>query len=708
MFINCNKSMIFCVDKTLLANLQLEDYPNLICSENCFKNENNKIIYDNSTCIDNCKINDTYKFEYDGRCYEDCPNGTHNYLNNNFLCEKDLNFSYIPETENIFINFSYIPETENISINFSYIPETENISINFSYIPETENIFINFSNQISDTNYNSESTEITYISNKILNENIFIFNDTNLKNKTSILINQELIQFILNQFNIREENVKIFFKIEEYPSSDPRRVTNDYNYTFILENGTELDLNEIKEDFEVKFSSPIRNLDAANFNYVKYFSEKGFDIYDKNSDFYNDYCCSASINGNDITLKDRRKEIYPNNISLCKENCYYSSVNVEEERIICSCNLFTNKNYSNNESENDDFLKEDDGNFISYLLDNINYKIFKCYKLLLSFENIKANFSFYTILSVFVAILILDFIFYFHSIKKLKILMYKESPINNKIITETKQFLQNENVKSSLNPTKKCGNKKREENKNSTLNIDNNNSNELKKDSKEKEDLNELPYGSAIKNDKRNIFEIFYSIIILKIELINILFFSQRNFRIILISEYILSLLINFFFNTLLYSDEVISNKYHNNGELDFFVTLVLTILSNIISSIICYYLNYAAKFEDLLELIKEIKIKSYYFMNVFRFLKLLKIKFFILLISQILAICCCFYYIIIFFIVYTTCKKSLIINFITSLVEGLILSFVISLIVAILRKISIKCLNKHIYNTSKYIDKHF
>ena len=61
------------------------------------------------------------------------------------------------------------------------------------------------------------------------------------------------------------------------------------------------------------------------------------------------------------------------------------------------------------------------------------------------------------------------------------------------------------------------------------------------------EDLNELPYGFAINNDRRNIFEIFYSIIIEKLELIYILFYAQRIFWLILISEYILSLLINFF-----------------------------------------------------------------------------------------------------------------------------------------------------------------
>ena len=82
--------------------------------------------------------------------------------------------------------------------------------------------------------------------------------------------------------------------------------------------------------------------------------------------------------------------------------------------------------------------------------------------------------------------------------------------------------------------------------------------------------MNELPYALAIIYDKRNIFKIFFSLLSVKLELVNLIF-GDENFKIILVCEYILSLLINFFFNTLLYLDEVISDNYHNNGKLDFF-----------------------------------------------------------------------------------------------------------------------------------------
>jgi hypothetical protein len=121
-------------------------------------------------------------------------------------------------------------------------------------------------------------------------------------------------------------------------------------------------------------------LESSNFNYSNYFAEQGYDIYDKKSVFYNDICSPAYINNNDITLNDRRKDIYPSNITLCKDNCYYNGINREDQIIKCKCNL--NANYT--DTNDDDFLNiVADNNFITYFLDKINYKIFKCNKLLL-------------------------------------------------------------------------------------------------------------------------------------------------------------------------------------------------------------------------------------------------------------------------------------------------------------------------------------
>ena len=172
----------------------------------------------------------------------------------------------------------------------------------------------------------------------------------------------------------------------------------------------------------------------ANYNYSKYFADQGYDIYDKNGNFYNDVCAPAHLTENDITLKDRKIDIYPNNITLCKDNCIYKSTNLEEKRIVCSCNINANNNTNNSDiKEEDDFLKEDDGNFITYFLDKVNYKIFKCYLLISILDNLKQNYAFYAIIGIFLAVIIIDIIFLSYSIRRLKISMIKNIPTNEKL-----------------------------------------------------------------------------------------------------------------------------------------------------------------------------------------------------------------------------------------------------------------------------------
>ena len=221
------------------------------------------------------------------------------------------------------------------------------------------------------------------------------------------------------------------------------------------------------------------------------------------------------------------------------------------------------------------------------------------------------------------------------------------------------------------------------------------------------DEINDLTYGQALRLDKRSILQILYSLIIQKFELIDLMC-NKQQLKLMLISEYILSFLFNFFFNTLLYSDDVVSNKYHNNGELDIIVTIVLSLLSNIITSIVCFYINYSKGIDERSQLIKELKIKKYYIKNVEIFYRFLKLKFICFFICKIILISGCFYYIVIFCIVYSKSKGSLIINYLTSLLEGLITTIAITIIILITRKIELVCQNKNLYNTSKYINNKF
>ena len=229
----------------------------------------------------------------------------------------------------------------------------------------------------------------------------------------------------------------------------------------------------------------------------------------------------------------------------------------------------------------------------------------------------------------------------------------------------------------------------------------------IKEEKQKEENINELPFAKAIKVDNRNIFHIFYSFLIDKLELVSIFCYDYKV-KSILLAEYILGLLINFFFNALLYSDEVVSDKYHNNGKLDFAVSFVLSIISNIISSIFCYYIKYSKGIEGRVDLIMEIRYKTQFYRNIKQLLLYLRIKFICFFIAQLIIIFTCMYYIVIFCIKYSCSQKSLIVNYCYSLIESIITSFAITFIILITRKLGLSCANKELYNTSKYINSKF
>lgn len=109
----------------------------------------------------------------------------------------------------------------------------------------------------------------------------------------------------------------------------------------------------------------------------------------------------------------------------------------------------------------------------------------------------------------------------------------------------------------------------------------------------EKKDFNEIPYSQALRIDKRSILEIFLYTMANKIELINIFYYKNPYVHISLsLSIYFISFLLDVTFNCFLYTDDVVSEKYHNNGSLEFFTCLSLSLASNIISSIITYFIK--------------------------------------------------------------------------------------------------------------------
>lgn len=63
------------------------------------------------------------------------------------------------------------------------------------------------------------------------------------------------------------------------------------------------------------------------------FDEQGYDIYNLSSEFYNEKCSGAFINGNDIIIDDRRKDLYPYNVSFCSNGCELDNYRNKKSKI---------------------------------------------------------------------------------------------------------------------------------------------------------------------------------------------------------------------------------------------------------------------------------------------------------------------------------------------------------------------------------------
>ena len=94
-FSNISEHLILCINEDknpdIISNLSLQN-PNYYnnCSDICFNKTIKIKINENNTCSFDCINDEVYKFEYKNMCYESCPNGTHNSINNNFICEENV------------------------------------------------------------------------------------------------------------------------------------------------------------------------------------------------------------------------------------------------------------------------------------------------------------------------------------------------------------------------------------------------------------------------------------------------------------------------------------------------------------------------------------------------------------------------------------------------------------------------------------------
>ena len=153
-------------------------------------------------------------------------------------------------------------------------------------------------------------------------------------------------------------------------------------------------------------------------------------------------------------------------------------------------------------------------------------------------------------------------------------------------------------IQSKNNKKRKISRKKYKKHNLAETSGENENKNKYKKDKlNDDEELQEIDYENAIRNDKRSCLKMYWSSLVYSQIIINT-FCSNNNLDLLIvkISYFIFSLDISFFLNALFYIDDYISKAYYNNGVLDFVSGLPKSFYSSIASLIIVNILKLLIK----------------------------------------------------------------------------------------------------------------
>ena len=617
--------------------------------------------------------------------------------------------------------------------------------------------FINTANKEKNINYIKDSIK-SYLITPMLD------NITNLGE--DIIIEEEGIKYHLTSSS--NQNNKIYQNISSiYLGNCENKLKEKYN----INQNQSLLIYKVDIDIEGYFAPIVEyevyhpitkqklDLSCCNEDQIKISTPANIDIneneitkYDPKSDFYNDICSTYTTKYNtDITLKDRQKEFFNNNMSLCEDNCDFISYDSSSKKIDCNCNIkLTIKDLSNIKI-NKDTLKS------KFNIKNmINIEVIKCYKKLFCKEGILYNIGSYILLAI-ILFFIIGFIIFinkeFASLQK-EIELYIKYDINNEdqIVsnlgkkTYIKRVIKKIKIKKKIKKGQKKEiddrlnipkshmilniinkNQKKFDIKNDNINFsdtitendDNNDENIIDNNDSNKNniiiqnekllmndyELNECEYKDAIKYDKRTYFNYFYSLLKLNhILLFAIIPQKDYNSKIIKFCLFLFSFSFNLTIEALFYDEEKMSNIYEIKGVYDIIEQIPEIIYTSIISSFIDIIIKYFALSQKYVIEQKNKKTKENNELKYKRIVNNLYKRFILFYIFSFLLLLFFWYYVSCFCAVFKNTQIHLIKDVLLGFGLSLIYPFVSYALSGIFRIFSLRIEKECIYKFSNLI----
>ena len=372
---------------------------------------------DSKRCTYNCdedNEDEEKKWAYRGICYKDCPDYTYK-----------INIGYK------YCSFYRLDESSNLEQLRNYV--SVQVKELYESGPIGGVLYNNFdtSLQIYSLKNNSIDKELTLKSNlsyidldtclnKVLQDQNFTENDTIYVVKYDLLNtkrtdseededeetsnNKNSDYYLANQVEYEFYSSKTLKRIE-ISVCDPNEIIISYPISYTLKKFDDLlngiNKNEYRNKFEIgkKLHRENNNIDTFNFN----------------NSVYKELCTSVVINGKDLVLEDRYTYLFPNNVSLCEDNCSVFYTDYDLERVNCKCNYKEIFDFNREEPVSSDLLN--DPNFVNPTQSGANAEIIKCLSKLPSKDSILKNEAFYYTTVITVAEVSMIFVAAFHGIK---------------------------------------------------------------------------------------------------------------------------------------------------------------------------------------------------------------------------------------------------------------------------------------------------
>ena len=290
-----------------------------------FIKNNNNI----TNCYQDC--NKYYYFDQQNNyhCVDKCPDGTKN-LDNNKLCVLSKE-DHCPDDFPYF-NFESKKCVQNCSASdlFNRVCSTDNPNKNVK-----QDNFDNIRKGITSKELNP------LLDNVINNDEDLLIDDEDIKYQittTSNQNNKEYDDISTIKLGECENKLKDFYKIKK---EDPLIILKmDYSCEGLLSpivmyevyhpiTKEKLDLIHC-QDVQINISLPVQIDEDELFK------------HDPSNQFYNDICSTFTTeSGTDITLNDRQNEFINNNLSLCEDGCDYTDYDTKTKKVTCNCNVKT-------------------------------------------------------------------------------------------------------------------------------------------------------------------------------------------------------------------------------------------------------------------------------------------------------------------------------------------------------------------------------